>query len=79
MKINNYVFFYRLLIDTLTGANIHPHNYINKQVSIHWRKEYFQKKRKWKERNNVNFFLLVKLFVFASFHPPVHPYVRVDN
>ena len=23
--------------------------------------------------------VLVKLFVFASFHPPVHPNVRVEN
>ena len=30
-------------------------------------------------RNKVNFCLLVKLFVFASFHPPVHTYVRVDK
>ena len=51
---------------------------INKHLFI-GRKKYFQKKRKWKERNKVNFCLLFYLFVFASFHSPVHSYIRVEN
>ena len=31
------------------------------------------------ERNKVNFCLLVKLFLFASFRLPVHPYVHVEH
>ena len=63
----------------LSYSIIHISTHINKHPSIHLRKEYFQEKREWKERHKVNFCLFVKLFVFASFHPPVHPNVRVEN
>ena len=79
-------FFYRLLIATRTGANIfvlfynpyiHTIILINKHPFIGGKNIF--KRRGWKERSKVNFCLLVKLLVFAYFHPPVRPNVRVEN
>ena len=48
--------------------------FINKHLLI-GRKNIFKRK----ERNKVNFCLLFDLFVFASFHSPVHSYISVEN
>ena len=65
------VLFYNSYIHTIINLLINKHPFIGGKNIF---------KRKWKERNNVNFCLLVKLFVlYVHVHVPVHPYVRVEN
>ena len=61
--------FYNSYIHTIINLLINKHPLIGGKNIF---------KRKWKERNKVNFCLLVKLFVLYL-HVPVHPYVRVEN
>ena len=61
--------FYNSYIHTIINLLINKHPFIGGKNIF---------KRKWKERNKVNFCLLVKLFVLYV-HVPVHPYVRVEN
>ena len=61
--MNIFVLFYNPYSHTIILINEHP---------FVGGKNIF-KRRGNGERHKVNFFLLFKLFVFASFHPSVHP------